>query len=131
MYSPLSPSPSRGEVRRAGDASRETYLVGARDAPARTEDRGRGGDPDLQGRRPEGRDRRRRVPAPGPRAHHRVPAPPAHPPLRWSQAHGVRQIVALEGLPGNEAASVGDPAVWGVGSTDRARQAPAQRKTPP
>ena len=48
--------------------------------------------------------------------------PTAHALLRWSQAHGVRQIVALEGLPGNEAASGGDPAVWGVGSTDRARE---------
>src|SRR3972149_1935955 len=75
MYYPLFPSSSRGEVRRARDASRETYLVGARDAPARTEDRGRGGDPDLQGRRPEGRDRRRRVPERGPREHHRVDVP--------------------------------------------------------
>src|SRR3989304_4634889 len=56
--------------------------------------------------------------------------PTAHALLRWSQAHGVRQIVALEGLPGNEAASGGDPAVWGVGSTDRAREELDRCKNP-
>jgi len=54
-----------------------------------------------------------------------VPLPPramrpiAHALLRWSQSHGSREIVTLEGLPSISAGV--SPAVWGVGSTDRAR----------
>ena len=42
--------------------------------------------------------------------------------LKWAKDHGCRQIVPLEGLPSEPDAPVtGEPPVWGVGSTDRAR----------
>jgi uncharacterized protein len=42
--------------------------------------------------------------------------------LKWAQAHNCRQIVSLEGFPSEQKASVLTmPRVWGVGSTDRAR----------
>lgn len=51
----------------------------------------------------------------------RAMRPTAHALLRWSQAHGCRQIVPLEGLPAVDPPGPGTPEVWGVGSTDRAR----------
>lgn len=51
----------------------------------------------------------------------RAHRPVAHALLRWAQVHGCRQIVSLEGLP-SEPAGQGVPGVWGVGSTDRARE---------
>lgn len=56
------------------------------------------------------------VPLPS-RAHR----PTAYTLLRWSQSHGCRQIVPLEGLPMDGESKTGQPALWGVGSTDRAR----------
>ncbi|HEX9341592.1 MAG TPA: PAC2 family protein [Thermoplasmata archaeon] len=42
--------------------------------------------------------------------------------LKWSHDQGARQIVPLEGLPADPEAPVsGEPPVWAVGSTDRAR----------
>lgn len=51
----------------------------------------------------------------------RAMRPIAHALLRWSQTHGARQIVTLEGLPGGVGKGEASPGVWGVGSTDRAR----------
>src|SRR3989442_11311926 len=48
--------------------------------------------------------------------------PVAYALMKWAKDHGCRQIVALEGLPAElEAPLSGEPTVWGVGSTDRAR----------
>ena len=48
--------------------------------------------------------------------------PVAYALLKWAKDHGCRQIVPLEGLPAElEAPMAGEPTVWGVGSTDRAR----------
>ncbi len=48
--------------------------------------------------------------------------PVAYTLLKWAKDHGCRQIVPLEGLPADLTAPVtGEPPVWGVGSTDRAR----------
>ena len=56
---------------------------------------------------------------PLPMATHR---PLAYALLKWAQDHKCRQIVPLEGLPAEPDAPVtGEPPVWGVGSTDRAR----------
>ncbi len=53
-----------------------------------------------------------------PRVHRSV----AYTLLGWARAHGIRQIVTLEGLPaGPDAPATGEPKVWGVGSTDEAR----------
>lgn len=42
--------------------------------------------------------------------------------LRWAKEHGIRQIVPLEGLPGDvDTPAAAESPVWGVGSTDRAR----------
>jgi len=65
------------------------------------------------------------VPLPG-----RAMRPIAHALLRWSQAHGARQIVTLEGLPSEALLGEGGPSVWGVGSTDRARAELDRRKVP-
>ena len=48
--------------------------------------------------------------------------PVAYALLKWAKDHGVRQIVPLEGLPAPPDAPLsGEPPIWGVGSTDRAR----------
>jgi len=48
--------------------------------------------------------------------------PVAYALLKWAADHGARQIVPLEGLPADpDAPLTGEPPVWGVGSTDRAR----------
>src|SRR5207253_1670113 len=48
--------------------------------------------------------------------------PVAYTLLKWAKDHGCRQIVPLEGLPAVADVPVsGEPQVWGVGSTDRAR----------
>jgi len=48
--------------------------------------------------------------------------------LDWAQTHGCRQIVSLEGLPIEEPISPQPESdVWGVGSTDRAREELAKR----
>lgn len=48
--------------------------------------------------------------------------PVAYALLKWAHDHGCRQVVPLEGLPAEPDAPVtGEPPVWGVGSTDRAR----------
>src|SRR5207247_948694 len=48
--------------------------------------------------------------------------PVAYTLLKWAKDHGCRQIVPLEGLPAvAEVPISGEPQVWGVGSTDRAR----------
>ena len=60
----------------------------------------------------------------------RAHRPTAHALLRWAQSHGVRQIVPLEGLPVERAATTEEPAVWGVGSTDRAREELDRRGIP-
>jgi len=42
--------------------------------------------------------------------------------LKWSKDHGCRWIVPLEGIPADlDVPAAGEPSVWGVGSTDRAR----------
>jgi len=44
--------------------------------------------------------------------------------IQWARAHDCARIVSLEGLPSKreeEGPLEGDPRVWGVGSTDRAR----------
>lgn len=49
--------------------------------------------------------------------------------LDWVKAHGCRQIISLEGLPmEGDGALTGEPSVWGVGSTDRARAELEQHK---
>lgn len=51
--------------------------------------------------------------------------------LKWSKDHNCRQIVSLEGLPsateGGEPLEV-EPNVWGVGSTDKAREELRRRR---
>src|SRR5213083_3010115 len=48
--------------------------------------------------------------------------PVAYALLKWAHDHGARLIVPLEGLPADPDVPVaGEPPVWGVGSTDRAR----------
>ncbi len=43
--------------------------------------------------------------------------------LDWAKKQGIRQIVSLEGLPmESDGPMAGEPNVWGVGSTDRARK---------
>ncbi len=58
---------------------------------------------------------------PLPRGTHR---PLARSLLQWSRTHNCKQIVSLEGFPtGKEdEAEDNEPKVWGVGSTDRARE---------
>ena len=41
--------------------------------------------------------------------------------MSWAKEHECRRIISLEGLPIPEMESSGDVQVWGVGSTDRAR----------
>lgn len=56
---------------------------------------------------------------PLPMATHR---PVAYALMKWAKDHGCRQIVPLEGLPADlDAPVAGEPPVWGIGSTDRAR----------
>ncbi len=51
--------------------------------------------------------------------------------LEWAQSHGCRQIVPLEGLPDVQSPSPeNSPGVWGVGSTDRAREELERHKIP-
>ena len=50
--------------------------------------------------------------------------------LRWAQSHGCRQIVPLEGLPSDRVSIPRAPPVWGVGSTDRAREELDRRGIP-
>jgi uncharacterized protein len=57
------------------------------------------------------------VPIPG-RVHRKV----ARCLLDWAKKHEVRRIVSLEGLPLPEGESKDEIQVWGVGSTDRARE---------
>ena len=57
------------------------------------------------------------VPIPG-RVHRRV----ARCLLDWAKEHECRRIVSLEGLPLPEGGSKDDIQVWGVGSTDSARE---------
>ena len=53
----------------------------------------------------------------------RIHRPVAYALLDWGKAHGVRQIVSLEGLPmESDPTRPAGPAVWAVGSTDRARK---------
>jgi uncharacterized protein len=48
--------------------------------------------------------------------------PVAYALLKWAKDHGCRWVVPLEGLPAEpETPAAGEPPVWGVGSTDRAR----------
>src|SRR5256884_9676306 len=48
--------------------------------------------------------------------------PVAYALMKWAKDHGCRQIVPLEGLPAElDAPLTGEPTVWGVGSTNRAR----------
>jgi len=48
--------------------------------------------------------------------------------LDWAKAHECKQIISLEGLPMEGDGAPGSPAVWGVGSTDRAREELAKHK---
>ncbi len=49
--------------------------------------------------------------------------------MDWAKKNGCRQIVSLEGLPmEGEGPMTGEPHVWGVGSTDRARKELASHK---
>lgn len=41
--------------------------------------------------------------------------------MDWAKKQGCREIIPLEGLPMEGDGTAGGPAVWGVGSTDRAR----------
>ena len=41
--------------------------------------------------------------------------------MDWAKKQGCREIIPLEGLPMEGDGPTGGPAVWGVGSTDRAR----------
>ncbi len=64
---------------------------------------------------------------PPPRGTHR---PLARALLQWTRAHNCRQIVSLEGFPsGKEETELADeePRVWGVGSTDKAREELARK----
>jgi uncharacterized protein len=59
---------------------------------------------------------------PPPRGTHR---PLARSLLQWSRTHNCKQIVSMEGFPSgkeDEEAEDSEPKVWGVGSTDRARE---------
>src|SRR5437899_7570237 len=57
--------------------------------------------------------------------------PVAYTLLKWAKDHGCRQIVPLEGLPAVADLPVsGEPQVWGVGSTDRARAELEKREIP-
>ena len=57
--------------------------------------------------------------------------PVAYTLLKWAKDHGCRQIVPLEGLPAvAEVPISGEPQVWGVGSTDRARAELEKREIP-
>ncbi len=51
----------------------------------------------------------------------KVHRPVAYALLKWAADHGARQIVSLEGLPMEPNDAAPGPAVYGVGSTDRAR----------
>jgi len=65
---------------------------------------------------------------PLPMATHR---PVAYALLQWAKDHGCRQVVPLEGLPVDPDTPIaGDPPVWGVGSTDRARSELDKRGIP-
>jgi uncharacterized protein len=64
---------------------------------------------------------------PPPRGTHR---PLARSLLQWSRTHNCRQIVSLEGFPSgreDDEADDKEPKVWGVGSTDKARDELAKR----
>jgi uncharacterized protein len=64
---------------------------------------------------------------PPPRGTHR---PLARSLLQWSRTHNCRQIVSLEGFPSgreDDEADDKEPKVWGVGSTDKAREELARR----
>jgi uncharacterized protein len=64
---------------------------------------------------------------PPPRGTHR---PLARSLLQWSRTHNCRQIVSLEGFPSgreDDEAEDKEPKVWGVGSTDKAREELARR----
>ncbi len=52
----------------------------------------------------------------------RIHRPVAYTLMDWAKKQGCREIVSLEGLPMEGDGPEGGPAVWGVGSTDRARQ---------
>src|SRR5207247_24756 len=57
--------------------------------------------------------------------------PVAYTLLKWAKDHGCRQIVPLEGLPAVADLPIsGEPQVWGVGSTDRARAELEKREIP-
>src|SRR5919109_4410384 len=64
---------------------------------------------------------------PPPRGTHR---PLARSLLQWARAHNCRQIVSLEGFPSvrEETSPDVEPRVWGVGSTDKARDVLARAK---
>ena len=51
----------------------------------------------------------------------RIHRPVAYTLMDWAKKQGCREIISLEGLP-MEGDGDGGPAVWGVGSTDHARQ---------
>ncbi len=53
----------------------------------------------------------------------RIHRPVAYTLMDWARKNGCRQIVSLEGLPmEGDGPMTGEPQVWGVGSTDRARK---------
>jgi len=57
--------------------------------------------------------------------------PVAYALLKWARDHGCRQIVPLEGLPADlDAPMAAEPAVWAIGSTDRARAELEKRGLP-
>ena len=60
----------------------------------------------------------------------RAHRPTARALIRWSQTHGCRQIVPIEGLPSDRPAAARPPPVWGIGSTDRAREELDRRGIP-
>ena len=60
----------------------------------------------------------------------RAHRPTARALLRWAQTHGCRQIVPIEGLPSDRPAAARSPPVWGIGSTDRAREELERRGIP-
>ncbi len=55
----------------------------------------------------------------------RIHRPVAYTLMDWAKKQGIPRIISLEGLPmegdGSSTGPAGGPAVWGVGSTDRAR----------